>query len=154
MNPLTNFSLSNLLNSWWTLSPSIQEKVKSLVPTKDSWTLHLTKHESGVWVFSLPQFLTFNESLCNGTELVLDQHYEDLMGFTPVNGSKMTLTVSSKPLEDTTTTIEYQGPDDFWTESNYYLDSKYNMLVWLCPYVQVLFKGIPEKMYLNILPTY
>ena len=145
-----NFNPTSMLNVWWDLPTNVQEMVKGLVPDQDSWTLHLTKDKSEVWVFSLPQFLTFNESLCNGTELVLDYYYEKLSGKVSKKGDKMTLVVTDTKPEQFTCKSFWVQSDPLWPESNEYCDSETGMLVWLCPYLQVLFKGVPENLYFNM----
>lgn len=147
-----NFNPKNLLNTWWSLTPVIQDKIKSMVPEKDTWTLNTTKDSSGVWVFSLPQFLTFNESLCNGTEEVLDHWFEKLKGYTPVIGSKMKMVVTKVKPTEFTTKITWMYEDPLWMGSNFYYDTGSGMDVWLCPYVQVLFKDIPESMWITFIP--
>jgi hypothetical protein len=151
-----NFNPESMLNVWWGLPPKVQDIVKSMVPDKDSWTLHMKKDPSGVWVFSLPQFLTFNESMCNGTEKVMDYWFEQKTGYLPVNGSTMSLTVTKKnPMGspfDTKLTWMYEDPS--WPGSNYYMDTMSGMDVWLCPYVQVLFKGVPESMWCTFTNCY
>jgi hypothetical protein len=153
MNSLTNFNLSNLMNSWWSLPTSMQDVVKGIVPNKDTWTLNCSKDKSGVWVFSLPQFLTFNESLCNGTEKVLDYWYEQLVGHCPVIGDKLTVTVSKVKQPKYTTKIVWLYSDPNWPDSNIYFDNGSGMDVWLCPYVQVLFKQVPESLWLTLEPV-
>jgi hypothetical protein len=144
--------LETLQNSWWGLPTKVQDVVKSMVPDKVTWTLDCTKDSSGVWVFSLPQFLTFNESLCNGTEKVMDYWYTQLSGKEPVTGSKLKVVVSKVEQLNWTTKVNWLYEDPLWTESNYYYDTKSNMDLWLCPYVQVLFKEVPESMWLTLTP--
>jgi hypothetical protein len=147
-----NFNPESLLNVWWAIPSSVQDQIKKLVPDQDTWTLDMSKDKSGVWVFSLPQFLTFNESMCNGTELVMDYHFEQKMGYTPVIGSKMKLTVSKVKPSTFDTTITWMYEDPVCPGSNYYYDKVSKMDVWLCPYVQVLFKEVPESMWLTVQP--
>ena len=153
-NFFPNFDPSNMMNSWWGLPSVIQDKIKSFVPNKDTWTLDMSKDKSGVWVFSIPQFLTFKESMCNGTELVMDHWYEKVMGYTPVIGSKMKVTVTKVKPESFTTKIIWMYEDPNWSGSNYYYDNGSGMDVWLCPYVQVLFKGVPESLWVTFDPYY
>lgn len=140
------------LNTWWGLPKLVQKAIAILVPKKSKWTLHCKKHEFDVWTFSLPQFLTYEESLCNGTELVMDKWFEELTGEEPKVGSKMSVTVSSKPLENYTTLIEFKEVDVHWMDSSLYRDTKLNMSIWLCPYLQVLFKERPKKMWVVFKP--
>ena len=150
MNSLfPDFNPESMLNVWWGLPTSVQDMIKSMVPDQDSWTLKMTKDKSGVWVFSLPQFLTFNESMCNGTELVMDVWYEKKTGNKPITGSKMSLTVSKQnpmgsPFD---TKLVWMYEDPHWMESNFYMDKTTGMDVWLCPYCQVLFKQVPQSLW-------
>ena len=139
------------LNTWWGLSEITQNAMKALVPDQDSWTLECHKHQSGVWTFSLPQFLTFDESLCNGTEDVIDWHFTNFTGYKPAVGEKLTLTVSTKePSSDEIfTKCLHMYEDPMSPESNIYYNSESDMDVWLCPYLQVLFKGVPTHLYIT-----
>jgi hypothetical protein len=147
-----DFNPKSFLNVWWSLPSKVQEQVKKLVPDQDTWTLKMSKDKSGVWVFSLPQFLTFNESMCNGTEKVMDYWFEKIIGYTPVIGSKMNVTVSKVKPDSFDTKIIWMYEDPLWPGSNIYLDKGSGMDVWLCPYVQVLFKGVPEGMWISFDP--
>ena len=149
-NPLK--ALNNL-NTWWSLSKEEQSDIASTVPTQSTWQLYCTKHESGVWVFSLPQFKTINESFCNGTELVLDAHYKLQTGVEAKVGDEMLFTVSDKKLPKFTTTQQWLNKDPYWFEANYFLDSVTNLQVWLCPYLQVLFKSVPETLWVLLEPV-
>ena len=126
----------------------------------DSWTFLCYKNTDGTWGFDIPYLLTFNEKFINGTETDLDLWYENLSGNKPDLTSKLFLTVSSKELEDTTTTCTLLGDDDFeknWDPNkestdlpSYYLDNKTGFTIWLCQYLQFLFKGKPETLYLKL----
>jgi hypothetical protein len=144
-----NFNPEQFMNVWWGLPTKIQEKIKDMVPDQESWSLKMTKDKSGVWVFSLPQFMTFNESMCNGTEKVMDYWFEKKIGYTPVIGSKMTVTVSKVKPDSFDTKIIWMYEDPMSPQSNYYYDNGSGMDVWLCPYVQVLFKGVPEGLWIT-----
>ena len=154
MNPTTlfpNFNPENMLNVWWSLPSHVQNIVKSMVPNKDTWMLKMKKDPSGVWVFSLPQFMTFNESMCNGTELVMDHWFEQVSGYQPVIGSTMNVTVTKKDPMGTPfdTKMMWMYEDPGWPGSNIYMDTGTGMDVWLCPYVQVLFKEVPQSLWCN-----
>ena len=137
------------LGNWWSLSETVQEAIKKTVPDKKAWTLHLKRTSKGDWVFSLPQFLTFDESLCNGTEKVIDAHYKMITGSDAKADDKITMTVSVVPIKDYTTRLIYWDKDTLWSESNWYVDTVTDGNVWLCPYLQVLFKAVPSKMWVK-----
>lgn len=139
--------------SWWSLPEDVKSEVKLTVPNKDTWTLDVTK-DGTYWQFDLPEFLTWKELFCGGTELVLDYFYKVLTGgATPKDGSYLKVTVSSKPLEGQTTKCVFLYPDVKQPESSYYLDTTTGLDLWLCPYLQVLFKCVPETLYLKLETT-
>ena len=124
----------------------------------DSWTFLCYKNTDGTWGFDIPYLLTFNEKFINGTEKDLDLWYENLSGIEPDLKSKLYLTVSSKEIEGYTTTCTFIGDDDLtWTPTkksidlpSYYLDNKTGHTIWLCQYLQFLFKGKPKTLYLKL----
>lgn len=153
MNYLTS-SLITMSNSWWSLPDSIQNKIKSLVPDKNEWSLTCTKKDSGDWVFSIPQFLTFNESLTGGTELIIDYYYEQVVGSVSQTGDKVKLVVSKYDMQgEQTLSLSWTDSDPLWTESNNYVDPSTGMVSWLCPYLQVLMKEVPSKLYVKVIPV-
>lgn len=141
------------LGDWWSLTDTVQNTIKRLVPDQNAWTLNITKTDRLSWVFSLPRFLTFNEALTNGTELVLDYHFEQLTGRKPQSEDTMIMTVSKVELADYTTKCLHWAPDDNWAESNWYIDHGSQLDVWLCPYLQVLFKEVPKELWIKLIPT-
>ena len=152
---IPHLNITQQQNTWWGLNPIKQAFIKAMIPDKDEWTLIITKQIEGIWSFSLPEFQTFNESLCNGTEVSLDAHYlqqtgdqaqpGDQMILTAINGDNITL----KPNE-VTTTLKWLYTDEMDGQSNYYLDTVTNIECWLCPYLQVLFKSAPQTLHMQI----
>ena len=140
---------TTVLNDWWQLSPEVQESVIAVIPKQDSWQFNLTKNITGVWVFSLPQYKIINESLCNGTQFVVDEYFSELTGVQPVAGDVFDTTVSSNPKKDFVATWTWLNNDPKWEESNIYKCNKTQLLVWLCPVLQVLFKEVPETLYIS-----
>ena len=145
--------------SWWSLSTSIQKKMQKLIPDdQTSWTWTCYKNSDGTWGFDIPALLTFNEKFMNGTELCLDKWFTTLSGKSPKTGSKMEMTISSKELADSTTILTYTGDDegifDYGKSSmklaSYYLCQETKMTLWLCQYLQFLFKEKPKKMWLKL----
>lgn len=139
-------------NFWWSLPEEVHDAVKAMVPDKDTWTLNCKKFADSTWKFSIPQFLTFNESFCGGTEKVIDYWVKSITGEVPTTGDKATITCSSKKIPDATCALIYLYDDPSWTEASIYMDPKADMDAWLCPYLQVLFKGKPEKLWIKIEP--
>lgn len=154
-----NISPSSLSCSWWKLPTSVQETLKKLTGSKQ-WTFIVYKNSDDTWGFDIPYLLTFNEKFINGTEKDFDYWYEQLSGIKPDLKSKMYLTVSSKEIEDPTTTCTFIGDDDFEEffkkgipsieKPSYYLDNKSGYTIWLCQYLQFLFWEKPEKLYLKM----
>lgn len=138
------------LGNWWSLTETVQKAVAATVPDKDTWVLDITKDKHEDWVFSLPQFLTFNEALTNGTNKAIDFHYIFKADKGPVVGSKMKLTVSSKEIANATTTLLHWDCDPNWSQANWYVDTVSDIDCWLCPYLQVLFKHVPDKLWLKL----
>ena len=139
-----------ILNVWWSLPQALRDRIADLVPKRDTWTLHVRKDASGVWTFSLPQFLIVRESLSGGSDVALDEHYRRIHGVDPKTGDRMTLVVSTSPLENTTTEVVWMYEDPLWTDANWYRDTVAQVDCWLCPVNQVLLGGVPETIYLQI----
>ena len=161
MNLIPNFS--DLSCTWWALSPSIQKNLQKLIPSsKTSWSWKVYKNVDGSWGFNIPALLTFNEKFINGTELCLDEWYKTLSGIQPEIGSKMSMEVSSKELNDATTSCTFLGDDDFPSlfedgqqltsidKASYYIDDVNGLTLWLCQYLQFLFKEKPKKLWLKL----
>ena len=148
MTQLTN------LNTWWALPKPLQNMLQKLTKGKKTWTTTLYKmYSGGDWYLTLPLLLTYNESLTGGTEKTLDLLYEKLTGKKPSDDSKLLTTLSSNPLANANCTLTYQGDDELWPESSYYLCEETQTLCWLCPYLQWLMGEKPKTLYLELSPT-
>jgi hypothetical protein len=144
----------SLTNTWWSLPKSLQNQLQKLTKGKTKWTTTLYKMQDNQdWYLSLPQLMTYNESLTYGTEKTLDLMYTKLTGEQPTSNSKLLSTWSSEPLPDGNCTLTYQGDDDLDKESSYYLCEETQTLCWLCPYLQWLMGEKPQKLYLKLTPT-
>lgn len=141
------------LNTWWSLTPDEQSEIEKTIPEHTTLTLPITKHKSGVWTLSLPQWKTLNESLTGGTEKVLDYHYKEVIGVEPKTGDQLLCTLSKEELKDYTTKWCWLNIDPIWKESNYYLDSGTYDYVWLCPYLQTLYKEVPIVLWVKVEPV-
>jgi hypothetical protein len=147
---LTIDTIDGGLNYWWGLGDSQQEYYSDLIPSSTTtWTWELTKHSSGVWVFSEVDYGIINESLCNGTELCIDEWFFKLKGKPAKQGDELVVTVSKEEIVNADTEWQWCKSDPSWTSSNIYKDMKMNQMVWLCPLLQVLFKGIPLKLWIK-----
>jgi hypothetical protein len=141
------------------LPPSVQQYLTKFTGF-DSWTFLCYRNTDETWGFDIPYLLTFNEKFINGTEKNLDVHYEQLSGIKPDSNSRMYLTVSSKEIPDCTTTCTFVGDDEFEQSFDptkesmqlptYYLDNKTGHVIWLCQYMQFLFKCKPQTLYLKL----
>lgn len=147
---LTIDPINGGLNYWWNLGDSQQLYYSDLIPNSTTeWTLELTKHSSSVWCFSEPTYGIINESLCNGTELCIDEWFLKLTGKTPQEGDKLTVTISKTELTDSDTEWVWCNAYEGWSGSNVYKDTKTGQTVWLCPLLQVLYKGVPKKLWIK-----
>jgi hypothetical protein len=100
-----------------------------------------------VWTFSIP--LIYKESLCNGTEDVISDWYQQLTGTTPKAGDTISMSVSSVQPKTYTTRIDLIGSDDLFEGAHYYHDVFGGKTVWLCPVNQVLFGSVPNKIWVT-----
>ena len=146
--------LSDQLNTWWGLSKATQDSVKDIVPFQTSWTLDIVKQPMGIWTFSLPEYLTYNEALCNGTEDVIDWHYKNLVGESAKPGDELKIVISSeRPTDQHSdgfyTICMHLHEDEAFPGSNVYYNLDADEEVWLCPYLQVLFKEVPENLWIE-----
>lgn len=148
---MTNSSNAELLEAsctYWSLPEAERLAVDASVPDQDTWVLDIRRNTDGTWEFDLPEFKTFSELFVGNTEKVLDMHY-NAMSETPADKySTMKLTVSSEPLENHTTLCKFVSPCPSFSGASIYLDDVFLEEVWLCPYVQTLFKSVPKKLYL------
>lgn len=137
------------MSTYW-LAPSWKRKLIGLLTSKKkTWTLICTRKESGPWVFDVEPFI-LDELLLGGTDLIIDHYFEELSGEPVSPGSKVSLTVSTKPLENQTTSLE-------WIEEvngfgNDYKDEHTGMIGWLCPVLQVLYGDAPKTLYALVEP--
>mgnify|MGYP003669586063 CR=1 FL=1 len=134
---------------YWSLSSDLQKTVASLVPTKSTWTLNLTKTNHDVWVFTIPWIK--DEALCGGTEKVIDTYYKKLVGNKPEEGDKIQMTVSTTSSDDYTTKLIDPVPNsDGFTSGTVYTDATTQMECWLCPVLQVMFgEHVPTKLFVT-----
>ena len=150
------FQPSATHNTWWALEAAKQAAIQATIPHKDSWTLDCYRNTLGAWEFSLPQYLTFNELLCHGTEKALDWHFIKLTQQMPKLDSHIKLTCYNGDLvvpEEYTTKLAWLYEDPFMGDSNFYYDTVAGMDCWLCPYLQTLFKSVPITLYLQMEAT-
>ena len=144
-------SMHGAINAWWDLTDAQQNAYSKKIPASTTtWTWSLTKHESGYWCFSEPQYGIINETLCNGTEKIIDSHYELLNGKKPILGDTLTCTISKEKLPEFTTEWYLCYNDYDWKEAHIYIDCMLHEKLWLCPLLQILFKGLPLNLWIHI----
>ena len=136
--------------TYWSLTEEERQAVNESVPDQDTWILHVRRNEDGTWEFDLPEFKTFSELFVGNTEKVLDKHYNTLSETPADKYSTMQLTVSRNPVENQTTHCTFVRACADFTGASVYLDNVWLEEIWLCPYVQTLFKEAPPKLYLNL----
>lgn len=151
--------------SWWSLPKSTVQQLLQYTG-KTSWTLSVYKNSDGTWGFDIPELLTKNEKFINGTEKVLDQWYLYTYGTEgqwdendqPIPGEKLTVTISSEFIPNSTTTLLYWEDDNTFSKKgegsldkpSYYFDTKIGLKLWLCQYLQFLFQSKPETLWVNV----
>lgn len=125
------------------------------IPNQHTWTLRVYRTEYS-WAFDMPEYGVKNEALMNGTERVLDHWYYERFGKLPSKGSEMDMTITrSDGTADVAehefydTKLVWLREDDFYGDSNYYLDVHTLKEVWLCPFLKVLWKSVPELIYVS-----
>ena len=136
-------------NTFWTQPAVKKQDLDAIIPKKDTWTLTCVRRPH-VWDFDMPEYGVEQEALCHGTELVLDNYFRQLTGYLPRPGDILELTVSINRMDKCTTKIVHVDKD--LMDSNNYLDVYTKMDVWLCPFLQLLFKDVPEILYLQMTP--
>ena len=150
---MTNSSNAQLLDAsctYWSLTEAERQAVNASVPDQDTWVLEVRRNLDGTWEFDLPQFKTFSELFVGNTEKVLDMHYNKLSETPADQYSTMTLTVSRNTLPNHTTMCRFVKPCQDFQGASIYLDDVFLEEVWLCPYLQTLFKDVPQKLYLKM----
>ena len=135
-----------------------QGRIDSLtkqIPLQDTWTLRVYRTMS-CWAFDMPEYDVKFEALIHGTERVLDHWWYERFGTLPSNGDTMDMTITrSGGVDDVykhefyDTKLVWLREDDKSLDSNYYLDVHSKMEVWLCPFLKILWKTVPEIIYVS-----
>ncbi len=146
----TNAELLTSSCTYWSLTDDERAIVNASVPDQDTWVLDVRRNADGTWEFDLPEFKTFSELFVGNTEKVLDKHYNQMSEAQADIYSTMRLTVSSKPLENETTVCKFVKACPDFSGASIYLDNVFLEEVWLCPYVQTLFKSVPKKLHIHM----
>ena len=150
--------------SWWSLPQTTVDQLLEKTGST-SWTLEVYKNTDGTWGFDLPDLLTKNEKFVNGTQDVLDSWYSQLYyesgkytNGKPSPGEKLLVTVSSEYLKDSDTTLLYWEDDDTFglkdspslLKPSWYFDTTQGSKLWLCQYLQFLFKDKPQTLWVKL----
>jgi len=112
------------------------------------------KLPTGDWAFDHSHRGTKREPLCYGTELVLDRYFRDLTLMDPIVGSKLLVSIQLEPFDSRavidggieTQLYQFAGND----LGTFYTDSKTQMEVWLCPWLQGYFGFAPDDLYVAV----
>jgi hypothetical protein len=150
--------------SWWSLPQSTVDQLLEKTG-QTSWTLEVYKNKDGTWGFDLPDLLTKNEKFVNGTQDVLDSWYSQLYyesgkytNGKPSPGEKLLVTVSSEYFQDSNTTLLYWEDDNTYgskdspslLKPSWYFDTTQGSKLWLCQYLQFLFKEKPPTLWVKL----
>lgn len=137
--------------TYWSLSPEERQAVNDSAPNKDAWDFHITRNQSGLWQFDLPEYKTYRELLLNGTELVIDHFYTEQSEAIPDEWSAMDMTVSRVPLRHQTTSLTFVEADPHDSSASIYKDDATGKKLWLCGWLSgVMFSPVPEKLYVQL----
>ena len=124
---------------------------RGLIPFYPIWELQLYK-SGKYWAFDLPQYGVYEELLCGGTELVLDQYFEHINGRLPFENDVMNVRLyngDEVTPELFTTKLTRPRPDPCDFDSTYYYDTGTDMTVWFCPFLLTLWDSAPTVIYID-----
>ena len=127
------------------------KSIADSIPKRVSWDL-LVYRTPSCWAFDMDEYGVKSEALVGGTEKALDHWYTKLTGLLPSIGDKMNLTVFTQGEGEYDTKLVWLSPAEIGS-GNDYLDVYSKMNCWLCPFLQALFKEVPEMIYLRIDPV-
>ncbi len=140
----------------WSLSEEDQQYIADSIPKQDTWVLNVVRNSQGFWYFDLPEYDIYNELFVGGTELSLDWHYLDLclaQGLEiDLESAQLEMVVSSRPIDDCTTTLSLMCFDKEEPNASYYKDMRSDITCWLCPMLYYMFKEVPGTLYLDLYP--
>ena len=125
--------------------------VEGLIPFYPIWELQLYK-VGKYWAFDLPEYDVYEELLCGGTELVLDQYYEHINGRLPFENDELNVRLyngDEVTPELFTTKLIRPRPDPIDFTCNFYTDEGTDMTVWFCPFLLTLWGKAPTVIYVD-----
>lgn len=138
---------------WWSIPHEQQIEILANLPEQDKWSFIVTRVSDSAWSLDLPAAETYGELLVDGTNVALDEHYEDIVGTAAVDGDTLLLTCSISPLPYTTTVLERIRNDETWKGSAFYQEAIFGNECFLCPFTTVLWGQIPQTIYLFLTPA-
>ena len=149
----TVIPLQDGVNHFEQFSVPYQDKIADAIPQRNSWDL-LVYRTKTCWAFDMDEYDVKSEALVGGTELALDYWYKKLSGCLPSEGDKMSLRVfiGDDSEGEYDTKLVWLNEAEFGM-GNDYLDVYARMDCWLCPFLEALFKKVPEIIYLQIDPV-
>lgn len=111
-----------------------------------TFTATYYKWTGGLWAFDDVKSDTWEEPMCNGSEVAMDYWYETKAGHPPSPDSTMVATVSNESSADTTFKMWKTGGDEFGTT----YEDQDGKAWWLCPFLNFVFGPSPETLYVTI----
>ena len=132
--------------------PAAKSKsIADLIPRRTEWEL-LVYRTPSCWAFDMDEYGVKSEALVGGTEKALDYWFTEITGRLPSLGDKMNLTVFTEGEHEYDTKLIWLNNAEIGS-GNDYLDVYSRLDCWLCPFLQALFKDVPEVIYLRIDPV-
>jgi hypothetical protein len=146
---MTQTLLAN--TSYWSLSQDERNEIRATAPDQDAWDFEVYRLKDGYWAFDRSDLKTYRELLIGNTETVLDTFYSQLSECPPDEYSRMSMTVSRKPLADQTTSCTYVRPCPANPNASFYRDDTLGEEFYLCPWLtQVMYDPAPQKLYVHL----
>ena len=133
------------------LPVSKSKSIADSIPKRTEWDL-LVYRTNSCWAFDMDEYGVKSEALVGGTEKALDHWYTELTGLLPSVGDKMNLRVFTEGEGEYDTKLIWLNKAELGM-GNDYLDVYSRLDCWLCPFLQALFKEVPEVIYLRIDPV-
>ena len=137
-------------SGWWGIPEDRQAEILAQLPEQDQWSFVVTRVSDSAWSLDLPAADTYGELLVGGTNVALDEHYEDQTGVDAKDGDKMLLVCSIKPLEHTATVLEKLRDDKLWPGSAFYQEAIWGTECFICPFSTILWGHSPQTIYLHL----
>jgi len=139
--------------TFWELTPEERAEVIATAPIQDVWELNMERLKDGYWQFSIPELKTINELMVGGTEKIMDWHYTNQSGLIPDECSRMTVRVSSSPMDVNHAVLHKEADDIAMANAATYTDKTSSFTGWICGWIAVPFGCAPPIIYASVEPT-